>query len=96
VSTRKATHAAQGFATEQQASCVAIATSDLSNQPSNGGTLMQIDSTPIWPLIRARHLLGSDEFQETDIIGISIVTKVEFTKSQKLGRFLKLWPRLYC
>jgi acetolactate synthase-1/2/3 large subunit len=36
----------------------------------------QIDSTPLCPLVKRKHLLGSDAFQETDIIRISTpVTK---------------------
>ena len=74
-----ATHAAQGFARVTGKVGVAIATSGPgATNLVTGLADAQIDSTPIVCLTGQvpRHLLGSDAFQETDIIGISTpVTK---------------------
>ncbi len=74
-----ATHAAQGFARVTGKVGVAIATSGPgATNLVTGLADAQIDSTPIICLTGQvpRHLLGSDAFQETDIIGISTpVTK---------------------
>lgn len=74
-----ATHAAQGFARVTGKVGVAIATSGPgATNLITGIADAQIDSTPMVCITGQvpRHLLGSDAFQETDIIGISMpVTK---------------------
>ncbi|SDL82267.1 biosynthetic-type acetolactate synthase large subunit [Kriegella aquimaris] len=74
-----ATHAAQGFARVTGKVGVAMATSGPgATNLVTGLADAQIDSTPMVCITGqvARHLLGSDAFQETDIIGISTpVTK---------------------
>lgn len=74
-----ATHAAQGFARATGKVGVAIATSGPgATNLVTGIADAQIDSTPIVCITGqvGKHLLGSDAFQETDIIGISTpVTK---------------------
>ena len=74
-----ATHAAQGYARTSGKVGVAMATSGPgATNLVTGIADAQIDSTPIVCITGqvASHLLGSDAFQETDIIGISTpVTK---------------------
>jgi acetolactate synthase-1/2/3 large subunit len=74
-----ATHAAQGYARVSGKVGVAIATSGPgATNLVTGLADAQIDSTPMVCITGqvSRHLLGSDAFQETDIIGISTpVTK---------------------
>jgi acetolactate synthase-1/2/3 large subunit len=74
-----ATHAAQGFARISGTVGVAIATSGPgATNLITGIADAQIDSTPMVCITGqvASHLLGSDAFQETDIVGISTpVTK---------------------
>ena len=74
-----ATHAAQGFARTSGKVGVAMATSGPgATNLVTGIADAQIDSTPMVCITGqvADHLLGSDAFQETDIIGISTpVTK---------------------
>ncbi len=74
-----ATHAAQGFARVTGKVGVAMATSGPgATNLVTGLADAQIDSTPMICITGQvpRHLLGSDAFQETDIIGISTpVTK---------------------
>lgn len=74
-----ATHAAQGYARISGRVGVAIATSGPgATNLVTGIADAQIDSTPIVCITGqvASHLLGSDAFQETDIVGISTpVTK---------------------
>ncbi len=74
-----ATHAAQGYARVSGKVGVAMATSGPgATNLVTGLADAQIDSTPMVCITGqvARHLLGSDAFQETDIIGISTpVTK---------------------
>ncbi|RKN81300.1 biosynthetic-type acetolactate synthase large subunit [Ulvibacterium marinum] len=74
-----ATHAAQGYARVTGKVGVAMATSGPgATNLVTGLADAQIDSTPIVCITGQvpRHLLGSDAFQETDIIGISTpVTK---------------------
>lgn len=74
-----ATHAAQGYARVSGKVGVAVATSGPgATNLVTGLADAQIDSTPMVCITGqvARHLLGSDAFQETDIIGISTpVTK---------------------
>ena len=74
-----ATHAAQGFARVTGKVGVAIATSGPgATNLVTGIADAQIDSTPMVCITGqvGKHLLGSDAFQETDIIGISTpVTK---------------------
>lgn len=83
-----ATHAAQGYARVSGKVGVAIATSGPgATNLVTGLADAQIDSTPMVCITGQvpRHLLGSDAFQETDIIGISTpvtkwnhqITKVE-------------------
>ncbi len=85
-----ATHAAQGYARTSGKVGVAIATSGPG--ATNLVTVIadaQIDSTPMVCITGqvASHLLGSDAFQETDIIGISTpVTKwnYQITKASEI------------
>ena len=74
-----ATHAAQGFARVSGKVGVAIATSGPgATNLVTGIADAQIDSTPMVCITGqvGKHLLGSDAFQETDIVGISTpVTK---------------------
>lgn len=74
-----ATHAAQGYARVSGKVGVAMATSGPgATNLVTGLADAQIDSTPMVCITGqvARHLLGSDAFQETDIVGISTpVTK---------------------
>ena len=79
-----ATHAAQGYARVSGRVGVAIATSGPgATNLVTGLADAQIDSTPMVCITGQlpRHLLGSDAFQETDIIGISTpVTKWNYQK----------------
>ncbi len=81
-----ATHAAQGYARVTGKVGVAIATSGPgATNLITGIADAQIDSTPLVCITGqvASTLLGSDAFQETDIIGISTpVTKVELPDHQ--------------
>ncbi len=85
-----ATHAAQGYARVTGKVGVAIATSGPgATNLITGIADAQIDSTPIVCITGqvASHLLGSDAFQETDIIGISTpVTKwnYQITKASEI------------
>ena len=85
-----ATHAAQGFARTSGKVGVALATSGPgATNLVTGIADAQIDSTPIVCITGqvASHLLGSDAFQETDIIGISMpVTKwnYQITKASEI------------
>ncbi|RZS92484.1 biosynthetic-type acetolactate synthase large subunit [Aquimarina brevivitae] len=85
-----ATHAAQGYARASGKVGVAIATSGPgATNFVTGIADAQIDSTPMVCITGqvGSHLLGSDAFQETDIIGISTpVTKwnCQVTKAEKI------------
>ena len=85
-----ATHAAQGFARISGRVGVAIATSGPgATNLITGIADAQIDSTPMVCITGqvGSHLLGSDAFQETDIIGISTpVTKwnYQITKASEI------------
>ena len=85
-----ATHAAQGYARTSGKVGVAIATSGPgATNLVTGIADAQIDSTPMVCVTGqvASHLLGSDAFQETDIIGISTpVTKwnYQITKASEI------------
>ena len=85
-----ATHAAQGFARTSGKVGVALATSGPgATNLVTGIADAQIDSTPMVCITGqvASHLLGSDAFQETDIIGISTpVTKwnYQITKASEI------------
>ena len=85
-----ATHAAQGYARVSGKVGVAIATSGPgATNLITGIADAQIDSTPMVCITGqvASHLLGSDAFQETDIIGISTpVTKwnYQITKASEI------------
>ncbi len=85
-----ATHAAQGFARATGKVGVAIATSGPgATNLITGIADAQIDSTPMVCVTGqvASHLLGSDAFQETDIVGISTpVTKwnYQITKASEI------------
>ena len=85
-----ATHAAQGFARTSGKVGVAIATSGPgATNLVTGIADAQIDSTPVVCITGqvGSHLLGSDAFQETDIIGISTpVTKwnYQITKASEI------------
>ena len=85
-----ATHAAQGFARISGKVGVAIATSGPgATNLVTGLADAQIDSTPLVCITGqvSSHLLGSDAFQETDIIGISTpITKwnYQITKASEI------------
>ena len=85
-----ATHAAQGYARVSGKVGVAIATSGPgATNLVTGLADAQIDSTPIVCITGQvpRHLLGSDAFQEADIVGISTpVTKwnYQITKASEI------------
>ena len=85
-----ATHSAQGFARVSGRVGVAIATSGPgATNLVTGLADAQIDSTPIVCITGqvSSHLLGSDAFQETDIIGISTpITKwnYQITKASEI------------
>ncbi|MGB5228722.1 MAG: biosynthetic-type acetolactate synthase large subunit [Eudoraea sp.] len=89
-----ATHAAQGFARVTGKVGVAIATSGPgATNLVTGLADAQIDSTPMICITGQvpRHLLGSDAFQETDIIGISTpVTKwnYQITKASEIPEII--------
>ena len=89
-----ATHAAQGFARTSGKVGVAMATSGPgATNLVTGIADAQIDSTPMICITGqvASHLLGSDAFQETDIIGISTpVTKwnYQITKASEIPEIM--------
>ena len=89
-----ATHAAQGFARTSGKVGVALATSGPgATNLVTGIADAQIDSTPMVCITGqvSSHLLGSDAFQETDIIGISTpVTKwnYQITKASEIPEIM--------
>ena len=89
-----ATHSAQGFARISGRVGVAIATSGPgATNLVTGIADAQIDSTPMVCITGqvSSHLLGSDAFQETDIIGISTpITKwnYQITKASEIPEIL--------
>ncbi|MEM9000320.1 MAG: biosynthetic-type acetolactate synthase large subunit [Bacteroidota bacterium] len=89
-----ATHAAQGYARVSGKVGVAMATSGPgATNLVTGLADAQIDSTPMVCITGQvpRHLLGSDAFQETDIVGISTpVTKwnYQITKASEIPGIL--------
>lgn len=89
-----ATHAAQGFARVTGKTGVVFATSGPgATNIVTGIADAQIDSTPLVCITGqvASHLLGSDAFQETDIVGISTpVTKwnYQITKASEIPEIL--------
>ena len=89
-----ATHSAQGYARVTGKVGVAIATSGPgATNLVTGIADAQIDSTPMVCITGqvAKHLLGSDAFQETDIIGISMpVTKwnYQITKASEIPEIM--------
>ncbi|WP_276392359.1 biosynthetic-type acetolactate synthase large subunit [Eudoraea chungangensis] len=89
-----ATHAAQGYARVSGRVGVAMATSGPgATNLVTGLADAQIDSTPMVCITGQvpRHLLGSDAFQETDIIGISTpVTKwnYQITKASEIPEIM--------
>lgn len=89
-----ATHAAQGYARVSGKVGVAMATSGPgATNLVTGLADAQIDSTPMVCITGQvpRHLLGSDAFQETDIIGISTpVTKwnYQITKASEIPEIM--------
>ncbi len=89
-----ATHAAQGYARTSGNVGVAMATSGPgATNLVTGIADAQIDSTPMVCITGqvASHLLGSDAFQETDIIGISTpVTKwnYQITKASEIPEIM--------
>lgn len=89
-----ATHAAQGYARVNGKVGVAMATSGPgATNLVTGLADAQIDSTPLVCITGQvpRHLLGSDAFQETDIVGISTpVTKwnYQITNAQEIPEIM--------
>ena len=87
-----AAHAAQGYARISGKVGVAMATSGPgATNLITGIADAQIDSTPIVCITGQvpSHLLGSDAFQETDIVGISTPLQSGITKLQKHLKFQK-------
>ena len=85
-----AIHAAQGYARSSGKVGVAIATSGPgATNLVTGIADAQIDSTPVVCITGQvpSHLLGSDAFQETDIIGISMPV----TSLSKLKAFIQMF-----
>lgn len=86
-----ATHAAQGYSRASGKPGVALATSGPgATNLITGIADAQIDSTPLVCITGqvASHLLGTDAFQETDVIGISMpVTKwnIQVTKAEDIA-----------
>ena len=93
-----ATHAAQGYARTSGKVGVAMATSGPgATNLVTGIADAQIDSTPMVCITGqvASHLLGSDAFQETDIIGISTpVTKWNY-QSTKASEIPEIMARAF-
>ncbi|MFM1878984.1 MAG: hypothetical protein RLZZ241_1850 [Bacteroidota bacterium] len=89
-----AIHAAQGYARASGRVGVAMATSGPgATNLVTGLADAQIDSTPVVCITGqvARHLLGSDAFQETDIVGISTpVTKWNYqvTRAEEIPEII--------
>lgn len=89
-----ATHAAQGYARVSGKVGVCLATSGPgATNLITGIADAQIDSTPMVCITGqvASHLLGTDAFQETDVVGISMpVTKwnVQVTKAEDIPKAL--------
>lgn len=89
-----ATHAAQGYARVSGRVGVAMATSGPgATNLVTGLADAQIDSTPLVCITGQvpRHLLGSDAFQETDIVGISTpVTKwnYQITRAEEIPEIM--------
>ncbi|APG59200.1 biosynthetic-type acetolactate synthase large subunit [Christiangramia salexigens] len=89
-----ATHAAQGYARVSGKVGVAVATSGPgATNLVTGIADAQIDSTPMVCITGqvGSHLLGSDAFQETDIVGISTpITKwnYQITKAEEIPEIL--------
>lgn len=89
-----AVHAAQGYARVSGKVGVCLATSGPgATNLITGIADAQIDSTPIVCITGqvASHLLGTDAFQETDVVGISMpVTKwnIQVTKAEDIPRAL--------
>src|SRR5690606_6388472 len=89
-----AAHAAQGYARVSGRVGVAMATSGPgATNLVTGLADAQIDSTPIVCITGqvSRHLLGSDAFQETDIVGISTpVTKwnYQITRAEEIPKIM--------
>lgn len=85
------THAAQGYARVSGKTGVCIATSGPgATNLITGIADAQIDSTPIVCITGqvASHLLGTDAFQETDVVGITIpITKwnIQVTRAQDIA-----------
>ena len=85
-----ATHAAQGYARVSGKVGVCIATSGPgATNLITGIADAQIDSTPMVCITGQVHsaLLGTDAFQETDVVGISMpVTKWNVQVTKEIGR----------
>ena len=89
-----AVHAAQGFARASGNVGVCLATSGPgATNPITGLADAMIDSTPVVCITGqvASHLLGTDAFQETDVVGVSMpVTKwnIQVTKPSEIPQAL--------
>ena len=104
-----ATHAAQGYSRVSGKTGVVLATSGPgATNLITGIADAQIDSTPMVCITGQvhSHLLGTDAFQETDVVGISMpVTKwnIQVTKAEDIAPALAksflycwLWPAGTC
>ena len=95
-----ATHAAQGYARASGKVGVCIATSGPgATNLITGIADAQIDSTPMVCITGqvASHLLGTDAFQETDVIGISMPLPNGIIRLPKHQKFQgRLQSILYC
>jgi len=86
-----ATHSAQGFARVTGKVGVAMATSGPgATNLVTGIADAQIDSTPMVCITGqvGKHLLGSDAFQETDIIGISTKWNYQITDASEIPEIM--------
>jgi len=89
-----AAHAAQGYARMQRRAGVCVATSGPgATNLITGIADAMIDSTPMVCITGqvAKHLLGTDAFQETDVVGISMpVTKwnYQITKAEEIPEII--------
>jgi len=90
-------HAGQGFARASGKTGVVFATSGPgATNLVTGLADAMIDSTPLVCITGQvfAHLLGTDAFQEIDVINITTpVTKMELPNYRRNTRYRKFWPR---
>ena len=95
--TSRGAHAAQGYACASGCCGVVFATSGPGYQPGTGLADAMIDSTPVVCITGRKirlHPLGTDVFQETDVINITTpVTKWNYQVTGMPTRSRLYWPR---